>query len=385
MVTLLRKLFLKNGDTQNKRKKLGSICGIVGIFLNVLLFAAKMLAGFLSGSIAIMADAFNNLSDAASSVISLFGFVLSDKKPDPDHPFGHGRFEYISGFLVSVFIMSMGLELIQSSFSKILSPETVSLQWVTVGILLLSVMVKLYMMYYNKKIGDEIDSSSMKAASVDSLSDCIATTAVLGSAVLMHFTGWKIDGWIGLIVSIMIIYAGYGAAKDTLSPLLGRPPKKEFVEQIHTIVLSYPEIIGMHDLIVHDYGPGRIMVSLHAEIPIDADLQRAHEIVDDIEMDINEQLGCETTIHIDPLETENEVINDVKSITLTALNEIDPSLTLHDFRMVSGVSHTNLIFDIVKPFSCALTDKEITDQMAKKITAIRPNFRCVIKIDKPYV
>ncbi len=385
MITLLRKLFIKDADVLLKRKKLGSLCGIVGIVLNFFLFIIKLMAGVLSGSIAVMADAFNNLSDAGSSLVSLVGFILSGKKPDPDHPFGHGRFEYISGFLVSVLIMFMGFEVAQSSFSKILSPQDVSLQWITVVVLLLSIAVKLYMMFYNRKIGKEIESGAMMATSIDCLSDSLSTAAVLISTVIMHFTGWALDGWIGLLVSCMIIYAGIGAAKDTLSPLLGKPPKKEFVEQIHTIVLSHPEIIGLHDLVVHDYGPGRIMVSLHAEIPIDSDLSRAHEIIDDIEMDINDQLGCETTIHIDPLETENALINQVRSLTCAELEQIDPTLTLHDFRMVSGVSHTNLIFDVVKPFSCNIPDKELIEKIGEKISSRHPNYRCVIKIDKPYV
>ncbi len=294
MIRLLAGIFIKNKERmedQGVRRSYGMLCSIVGICLNVFLFAGKYLAGILSGSIAITADAFNNLSDAGSSVITLVGFKFSGMKPDKDHPFGHGRIEYLSGLGVAMLIILMGFELFKSAAGKILHPEPVETGALTVAILLVSVAMKLYMWFYNRSVGIKIESEAMKATATDSLSDSVATSAVLLSMLVSHYTGMLVDGWCGLVVAVMVLYAGYKAAKDTIDPLLGGPPSKEFVREIRDIVMSHEEIIGIHDLVVHDYGPGRCMVSLHGEVPANGDLIALHDLIDHIEKELGEKLG----------------------------------------------------------------------------------------------
>lgn len=324
MITLLSRIFIKNHDQaedQGVRRAYGMLCSIVGIGLNVLLFMGKYLAGVLSGSIAITADAFNNLSDAGSSFITLVGFRFSGMKPDADHPFGHGRFEYISGFGVSMVIMLMGFELLKTSIEKICTPEPVEAGVLPVVILCVSICVKLYMSYYNRKIGTRIDSEAMKATAMDSLSDSVATLAVLFSMIVAHFTGYNIDGWCGCIVACFVLYAGYSAARDTLNPLLGQPPSPEFVEEIKSLVLAHEEIIGIHDLVVHDYGPGRRMISLHGEVPGNSDIFQIHDVIDRIEKELNQKLGCEAVIHMDPIEVDNEKVAEIRSILALKIAE----------------------------------------------------------------
>lgn len=368
MIRILAGMFIKNNEQIEKpevRRAYGMLCSIVGIALNVLLFAGKYLAGVLSGSIAITADAFNNLSDAGSSIITLVGFRFSGMKPDKDHPFGHGRIEYLSGLGVAMLIILMGFELFKSAVGKIMSPEPVETGVVTVVILLVSVGVKLYMWFYNRSVGMKIDSEAMKATATDSLSDSVATSAVLISMLAAHYTGIMIDGWCGLVVAVMVLYAGYKAAKDTIDPLLGGPPSKEFVNSIREIVMSHEEIIGIHDLVVHDYGPGRCMVSLHGEVPANGDIIALHDLIDHIEKELEEQLGCEAVIHMDPLETDNEIITETKHELLTHINSELPGISIHDFRMVQGPTHTNLIFDAVVPHGFDMSNDEVQEALEK--------------------
>lgn len=388
MIRLLAGMFIKNKDQIEKpevRRAYGMLCSIVGISLNVLLFAGKYLAGVLSGSIAITADAFNNLSDAGSSVITLVGFKFSGMKPDKDHPFGHGRIEYLSGLGVAMLIVLMGFELFKSAVGKIMNPEPVETGVLTVVILGISVCVKLYMSFYNRSIGNKIDSEAMKATATDSLSDSVATSAVLISMLAAYFTGAMIDGWCGLIVAVMVLYAGYKAAKDTIDPLLGGPPSKEFVNSIREIVMSHEEIIGIHDLVVHDYGPCRCMVSLHGEVPANGDIVALHDLIDHIEKELEEKLGCEAVIHMDPLETDNEIITEMKHELLTHINSELPGISIHDFRMVQGPTHTNLIFDAVVPYGASMTNEEIQEALEKLVLKHWEKCFAVVHVEQSYI
>lgn len=385
MITLLSKLLIKNYNNFSSptvRLRYGILCGAVGICFNILLFTGKILAGTLTGSIGITADAFNNLSDAGSASISLIGFRLSEQKADKEHPFGHGRFEYIAGLVVSMIILIMGFELAKTSVTKIMTPEPVTFSVLAICVLGASILIKLYMFFYNRGIGKKIDSPTMRATAMDSFSDVTATSVVLLSMLVSKWTGWNIDGWAGLAVALFILYTGVRAAMETISPLLGQPPEREFVEKIEQIVLSQEGIIGMHDLVVHDYGPGRVMVSLHAEVPADGDLIHLHDTVDNTEKLLNRECGCEAVIHMDPIavhDTETKRLHDeVKSL----LNEIDTQLTLHDFRVVNGPTHTNLVFDVVVPFGFRLSDDEVRKSVAKRVHELEGTCYAVIQIDK---
>lgn len=388
MITFLMKLFIKNsGDVKNPevRRKCGALCSAVGIGLNIFLFLGKYLAGVISGSIAIMADAFNNLSDAGSSLITLIGFKFAGMKPDKEHPFGHGRIEYISGLAVSLAIILMGIELARSSISKILSPTPVDISLLSGGILVVSVAVKLYMCAYNRAVGRRIDSSAMKATAMDSLSDAVATSVVLLAMLVLHFTGLNVDGWCGVMVALFILYAGWNAARDTMSPLLGQSPDPELIDEIREITLSYPQIVGIHDLVVHDYGPGRLMISLHGEVPGNGNIFELHDVIDQVERELKDKLGCEAVIHMDPIETDNEAVGVMRSEVAALVREVDREITIHDFRMVKGPTHTNLIFDAVVPYQFQLTDQEVTEEIEKRVQERWSNYYAVVSIDHSYV
>ena len=385
MITLLSNLFIKNKSEMKNptvRQAYGMLCGGVGIFLNLMLFAGKFLAGLLSSSIAITADAFNNLSDAGSSIITLLGFKIAGQKPDPEHPFGHGRVEYISGLGVSVLILLMGIELVKGSVSKIIHPEELTFSPVIIVILLASILVKCYMFYYNRTLGKKLDSAAMSATAMDSISDCLATTVVLIATLVGHFTSITIDGWCGLLVGLFICRAGIMAAKETIGPLLGQPPSPEFVEQVSNIVMSYEEVIGLHDLIVHDYGPGRVLISLHAEVPADGDILTLHDVIDTIEQELKTTLNCHAVIHMDPVQVGDEETDRLKAMVKDIIAQIDSSLTIHDFRIVTGPTHTNLIFDVVTPFDFRLTDSELTALIHAKVKQENPGYFTVIQVDK---
>lgn len=387
MISLLARLFIKNHqDTKNPnvRQTYGILCGALGIGLNLLLFAGKFAAGFFSHSIAVTADAFNNLSDAGSSIITLIGFRMAGQKPDPDHPFGHGRIEYISGLLVAVIILLMGFELIQGSAAKILRPEDLTFSPAVLIILAVSILVKCYMYLYNCRLGKRLDSAAMLATAADSLSDALATTLVLAATLTAHFTGLHIDGWCGVLVGLFICWTGFNAAKDTISPLLGQAPDKEFVRQVNEIVMSYQNVLGIHDLIVHNYGPGRILISLHAEVPADGDILTLHDMIDRIEHQLRDALDCHAVIHMDPVCVNDQETNRLKSLVLGYLEEISPRLTMHDFRIVAGPTHTNLIFDVAAPYDFPLQDSELIQAINQRIQQENPGFCAVIEVDKQY-
>lgn len=387
MITLLAKIFIKDTEDKSKlREAYGMLCGIVGVCLNIFLFVGKFLAGTFSNSIAITADAFNNLSDAGSSVVTLLGFKLAGAKPDTEHPFGHGRIEYISGLVVAAAILLMGYELIRDSIGKILHPEETEFTVLVAVILIASILVKLYMAYYNRSVGKKLDSTAMKAVATDSLSDTVATTVVLLASVFTHFTGIKIDGYCGLVVGFLVGYAGFDAARETLNPLLGQPPAREFVEKIDEIVMSHPEVCGMHDLIVHDYGPGRQMISLHAEVPSEGNILELHDVIDNIETELRRELGCEATIHMDPIATSDEHVSETKAAMVSLIKSIDEELSIHDFRMVTGESHTNLIFDVLAPFNFRLTDEELLTEILQDVQEhFGENYYVVAKVDHSYI
>ena len=388
MITLLCQLFLKNRtDVQNYqdpqiRQTYGMLCGFVGIFLNLCLFIGKFVAGAIGHSIAITADAFNNLSDAGSSIITLIGFKMAGQKPDSDHPFGHGRIEYISGLFVSVLILFMGVELLKSSISKIITPTELTFSPVILVILVASILVKGYMFCYNRSYGRKIDSQAMLATATDSFSDMLATSVVLISTIISHYSGFSIDGWCGVLLGLFICYAGVNATKDTISPLLGQAPDKEFVQRINDLVMTHEEVIGIHDLIVHNYGPGRILISLHAEVPADGDILSLHDTIDTIEHELRDTLNCHAVIHMDPVQLGDETTEHLKTLVGSYLTEISEELSMHDFRIVTGPSHTNLIFDVVTPYNFPLTDKELVTKITEKVQSDNPNYYTVIEVDK---
>lgn len=385
MITILSNIFIRNKDqyqNPNTRSAYGKLCGGFGIFLNICLFIGKLIAGLLSNSIAIIADAVNNLSDAASSAITLIGFKISEQKPDKDHPYGHGRVEYIAGLLISIAIVFMGFELIKSSFEKIIHPQEMACDMITVAILVASILVKIYMFSYNRSIGKKIESVVMSATATDSLSDTIATFVVLLSTLIYQFTNLNIDAYCGVLVGFFILYSGCNAAKETISPLLGQPPKPEFVGQIKDLVMSHEEILGIHDMIVHDYGPGRIMASLHAEVDSKGDIMEIHDLIDRIENEIQEKCNCQAVIHMDPILVNDPYTDELKEKVRKMIDELDSNIHFHDFRVVKGPTHTNIIFDIVLPFDYQYKDEYVLDFIRNKLSALEGNFNGVINIDK---
>lgn len=388
MIKILASFFIKNSknlEDQDVRRAYGMLCSVVGVVLNVILFAGKYLAGVVSGSIAITADAFNNLSDAGSSIITLIGFKFSGMKPDADHPFGHGRIEYLSGLGVAMLIILMGFELLKTAIGKIQNPEPIEGGLLPAAILIASICVKLYMAYYNRSVGKKIHSEAMMATSMDSLSDSFATTAVLIAMIFAVITGINIDGWCGCIVAAFVLYAGYKAAKDTLDPLLGQAPEKEFVDEIESIVMAHQEIVGIHDLVVHNYGPGRCMISLHAEVPGDGNIFELHDKIDLIEKELKSRLSCEAVIHMDPLEVNNEKILEIKKTLVEKINETFPGVSIHDFRMVQGPTHTNLIFDAVVPYGFGMTNDEVKRGIEFLVSNNWNNYFAVVEVEQSYV
>ena len=386
MITLLAKHFIPNSENTSDaavRQAYGSLCGFMGIFLNLLLFGGKYLAGVLAGSVAVMADAFNNLADAGSSIVTLLGMRLANMKPDPDHPFGHGRIEYITGVAVSIMIIVVGFELGQDSINQVKSPQPLDASLLSIGILVASILVKIYIFVYNRSVGRKINAPAMLATAADSLSDCISTAVVLVSMLLSRFLGINIDGWCGMLVATFILYAGIRSTAETLSPLLGTPPDPQFVEQIETIVLSYDEIVNIHDLVVHDYGPGRRMVTLHAEVPGNGDIFALHDAVDSAEIELRDTLGCMATIHMDPISMDDEKVASMRLQTALFASELGEGISIHDFRMVEGPTHTNVIFDAVLPYDLKMTPDELNAKLTDFITAI-PHHNAVITIDRPY-
>ena len=366
------------------RERYGILAGGVGIALNLLLSLGKLFAGMLTGSIAVTADAFNNLSDAGSSVVTLVGFKLAGQKADAGHPFGHGRAEYLAGLLVSLMILLVGVELGKTSIEKILHPEAVEFSLVSVAILAASILVKLWMGRFNQSLGKRIGSAAMAATAADSLSDVAATSAVLAGTLIGHFAQVSVDGWFGAAVAVFILRAGWGAARDTIDPLLGSAPDPELVRRLRELVLSHPEVSGMHDLVIHDYGPGRRLCSFHAEVPQDADILETHDAIDHIEREIRDTYGIETTVHMDPIATQDEQVNELRNRVADLAQAVEPGMTIHDFRLVRGPTHTNVIFDAVVPVGSRSGDQELRERLARAIKALDPAYEAVIQLDRAY-
>ena len=387
MTKLLIKLFIKDSENikdKNVRRKYGNLGGFVGIFSNLLLFALKLFAGIISGSIAITADAFNNLSDMGSSVLTMLGFKIAAKSPDKDHPFGHGRMEYMSGFIVSVVIIIVGFELFTSSVSKIFNPEAILVNWLTITILIVSIAVKLWQGLFNNNLGKILNSAALKATAKDSINDVVATSAVLLTSVISLIFDINIDGYVGVLVAGFIMYGGFSAAKEMLSPLLGEQPDPELVNEIRSTVLENDEFVGMHDLIVHDYGPGRCFASLHVEVPDTVDIVSCHEQIDACEKMVFEKLGVVLVIHMDPIATKDERRNAIDLIVKDIIYSIDETLSYHDLRIVDGEKRINIIFDVVKPYEIKMTDRELIDLIQDKLWEVDPAYYCVIDIDHEF-
>ncbi len=388
MTKFLIKLFVKNNaDVTDPavRGRYASLAAFTGIVLNLLLFAGKLTAGLLAASVAVVADAFNNMSDAGSAVVTLIGFRLALKPVDKGHPLGHGRLEYIAGFIVDLLIILVGAELFKSSFEKILSPSLPSVSVLTYALLSAAILVKLWLFFFYRKIGKLIDSSAIRASAFDSLSDTAATALVLISALVSKFAGLAIDGWAGILVASFILFTGFKAAKETIDLLLGTPPKPEFIEEIRNFVKGYPEVAGIHDLIVHDYGPGRKFISFHAEVPADSDINYAHDVIDCVERDMNEKFGCIVTIHLDPIEMNDARVKEMKKLAEESAAEIDPAFTIHDFRMTSGGKHVNMIFDLQVPSDSKMPTEEAARRVAERISEKNPDCYAVIKAEHPFI
>ncbi len=388
MTELLIRLFVKDSEQVSNpdvRGRYGKLSGLVGVGTNLLLFVVKFLTGFFFHSIAIMADAVNNFSDMASSLITLIGFKLSSKPADAQHPYGHARMEYISGLIVSFLVMMVGVQLVQSSFGKILRPQPTGFGFAVVAILAVSILLKLWQSAFYAKIGKKIDSTALQASSQDSRNDVLSTAAVLLGALVSRYTGLMLDGWMGLAVAVFIIVSGIRLIIDTTSPLLGLAPTKELVREIYRKIMSYDGILGLHDLNVHNYGPGRCFASVHCEVPADEDIMVSHDIIDNIERDFLKDLNIHLVIHLDPIVTGDERTNELKGVVAGIIREISPDITMHDFRVVWGTTHSNLIFDVVVPYRFRMADDQLQQTLVDRIHQMNPNYHAVVVVDHTYV
>ncbi len=387
MTGALIRLFVKdykNVKDSKVRTSYGKMAGWVGIFCNVLLFGGKFAIGILSGSVSISADAVNNLSDASSNIISLLGFKMGSKPADREHPYGHARYEYLSGLLVAVLILVIAVELLKTSVQKVRHPEPVEFSWILVGILVGSILVKLWMAFFNRSIGRKIDSETLLATAIDSRNDVITTTAVLAASLISHFTDLYLDGIMGILVALFILYSGVGLIKDTLDPLLGKAPDPVLVAYIQKKILSYEGVLGTHDLMIHDYGPGRLFASVHVEMAAEEDVLKCHDIIDNIEKDFLEQDNLNMIIHYDPIVTGDEKVGYLRKWLSEKIKTIDDRLSIHDLRMIPGDTHTNMIFDCLVPQEFSMSDQELRQRIQQFVSQEYPGYRCVITIDKSY-
>jgi len=388
LTDLLIKLFVKDYQKASEvtvRQRYGKFAGVVGIISNLVLFVIKIVAGAIFNSIAITADAINNLSDSGSSLVTLLGFKIAGKPADKQHPFGHARMEYLSGLIVSFLVLFLGLQLIKSSVEKIINPQETQFTLLTMAVLVVAIMIKLWQALFYRKVGRRIDSTALLATAVDSRSDILATSAVLVAALISKLTGYNLDGYMGVVVALFIIYTGAQLVKDTSSPLLGMAPSKEMVDGIYRKILSYEGIIGLHDLRVHNYGEAQYFASVHCEVPASQDIMVSHDIIDNIERDFFNEQGLHMVIHLDPVVADDEKTNELRREVQEIVMTIAPEISMHDFRVVWGVSHTNLIFDIVVPFGLKRDDDEIVDAITAKVYQINPTYNSVITVDHQYV
>ena len=384
MTNLLPRLFIrdyKNFENPTVRSAYGKLAGVVGIICNVLLFAAKLAIGLLSGSVSITADAVNNLSDASSSVVTLLGFKLAEKPADEDHPYGHARMEYLSGLAVAALILVIGVELVKSSVTKIIHPEPVAFSPALVVVLVLSMAVKLWMCHFNSSLGRRMDSDTLKATAADSRNDVITTGAVLLAAIVAQVTNLYIDGYAGLLVALFILWSGVGIAKDTMDPLLGLAPSPELVQQISDEIRGYDKVLGLHDLMVHDYGPGRRFASVHVEMDSHEDPLVCHDIIDDIECQALEELHVHLVIHYDPVVEDDAEWNQMRQAVEATAAALSPRLSVHDFRLVRGAKGTKVVFDLAVPYDMAGQRPAIKARLEGAVAALRPDYLTVIRFD----
>jgi cation diffusion facilitator family transporter len=392
MTELLIKLFITN-KTKEKfsenelkenpeiRGKYANLASTTGIVVNVFLSITKLIVGIIASSISIISDALNNITDIGSSLITLIGFKLSRKKSDRDHPWGHGRIEYITGFVVDMLIIIVGLELFKTSIEKIISPTVPNINTVTIILLIIAIFAKLWLFIFYKKIGKTIDSAAMDGVAYDSISDTVSTTAVLISAIVAKFVNISIDGFVSLIVSIFILVTGFKAIKEIVDMLIGTGPDKEFINDIKEFVKNYPEIVGIHDIMVHDYGPGRKIVSFHAEVPSNSDICEAHDVIDEIEVKMHKKFNCITTIHMDPIVVDDEEINIMREKVTKIVTDINQNYTIHDFRMTNGGKIINVIFDLAVPFEEDVDFKQLEREVKEKIKTINENCNAVVTVE----
>lgn len=388
MTSWLIRCFVRDADRVDDpavRYAYGRLAGCAGLAANLLLFVGKLLVGLLSGSLGIMGDAFNNLSDAGSSVVTLVGVKLSAAPPDKEHPFGHGRIEYISAMMVALLILLAGFELFTSSIGKIRNPEPVDFHIISLVVLGASILVKLWMALFYRGIGNRIRSTTLKAAATDSRNDVAGTLVVLVSAVVEWQTGWQIDGWVGTAMAVFVMWSGFSVVRETISPLLGQAPDPALVQQIKDTVLAHEGIVGVHDLMIHNYGPGRCVISLHAEVPCGRDLLQSHDLIDLVERELSHQFGAITCIHMDPVDTDNEEVVRLRAVVEAVVQDVDPTFTMHDFRVVFGETHTNLIFDLVVPFTCKPGDvPAITAEIQRRVRVVDPKLCTVITVEHSF-
>lgn len=385
MVSLLSKIFIKdykNYTDPSVRRRYGMLTGIVGIVLNFLLFVGKLIAGILTSSVSVIADSINNLSDSGSSVITLAGYKIAGRPADDEHPFGHGRVEYVAGLLVAVVIIFMGFELGKSSVEKIISPEEIKFDIISLIILILSILVKAYIFLYNNSIGKKISSSAMKAVAMDSLSDCISTLAVIAGLVVYLVFNLNIDGYVGILVALFILKTGIESVKESITPLVGEKADEEYVRSIKETVLSYDGITGVHDLLVHNYGVGENIISMHAEVPSEMGFVEAHELIDRVEVEMKKKFASIVTIHMDPIEADTENSLKYKALVSDILREVNEEISMHDFRITDGLKNRNLIFDIEVPFGLKQSDNEIKQVIVNKIREADNSLNPVISVDK---
>lgn len=388
MTRFLIRTFIKDYENIQDfrvRESYGFLGGIVGIIANLILCTGKIGVGLVFKSVAILADGINNLSDAGSSIVTLIGFKLSNKPADAVHPYGHARMEYLSGLVVSFIILLLGLELVKSSLSKILSPDPISFSFLMVIVLVVSILIKLWLFLFNRKLGKQIDSTTMIATAADSLNDVLATSAVLISLFIARITGLNLDGYMGTLVGLFIFYSGFQLVKETINPLLGEAPSKAIIEEIQHKLLSYPNICGYHDLVLHSYGPNRYFASVHAEVPADASIIEYHDIIDTIERDFSKEMGINLVIHLDPIVTNDAFSNSLQKKVLAIVKHIDPALSIHDFRMVAGKTHTNLIFDVLVPVTFSMKPDHLAELIDHEVKKIDPVYYTVITVDVNYV
>lgn len=385
MSELLLRLFVPKGspDDPAVRTRCGLLSGITGIILNIILVAGKLTVGIIAGSVAIIADAINNFSDAASSVITLAGFKLAGQKPDKEHPFGHGRIEYVAGLIVSVLIIFMGFELAWSSIEKIITPEAAEFSYAAMGVLIAAILVKFWLFYFNRKIAKRINSPSIAATASDSISDVIATGVVLAALIAGQYTTFPIDGVAGVIVAIFIFKAGWGAVKTTQAPLLGRPMSKELADAIDKLALEHENILGIHDLIYHDYGPGRAIVSFHAEVPADGNLMETHEMIDHVEREIREKFGIEAVIHMDPIVVDGDT-EEMRTLVESVIKSIHPDASIHDLRIAEWDKIHNVYFDVIVPYGLDISDEEIEKRVKEQIKE-KSGFNAMIHVEHPFI